>query len=183
MAWRPHTPPHCMKAGAITAPALSLLANINCECRKNTATTCRNCNCFGQCGNKLEYKTALCCSTQDTILRIDESQGPVVIMMNITPQSTQTDDDPTSTSEPWGLELGDKSKGIPLLQPIAHQHQLESRTNTISKKTAMFPAPPFLVVDQKTDLVYGDHVHQHPSMHTLWEGSLTMPSDKSSGDI
>jgi hypothetical protein len=46
----------------------------SCKCHK-MKQQCHNCDWFGQCCNKLDYKVALCHSTQDTILGIDESKA------------------------------------------------------------------------------------------------------------
>jgi hypothetical protein len=68
---------------------------------------------FDRCCNKLDFKAALCCSTQETTLGPDEIPTPVVLLSNVTPQSTPTKDKPTGLSEPQRLELGNKSKGSP----------------------------------------------------------------------
>ena len=86
--------------------------------------------------------------------------GPVVILTNITPQSTQTDDEPTSPSEPRRLELEDKSKGSP---PPAEP--TEGDDNTHEREDGDVPGSSLLVVDQMMDKVYGDHVHQNPGAH------------------
>jgi hypothetical protein len=106
----PHSTP--LHEGRCCSCSKQYTCQRGCECRK-TKRQCRNCDCFGQCRNKLDYRAALCLSTHDTIPGNDDSPGPVVIMTNITPQSTQTDDEPTSPSEPRRLVLEDKSKGCP----------------------------------------------------------------------
>ena len=84
----------------------------SCECRKSKQP-CRNCDYFGQCRNKQDYKAALCRSTQDTLPGTDESPGPVVILTNVAPQSTQTDDKPTKPAQPRHLILEEPPKGSP----------------------------------------------------------------------
>jgi hypothetical protein len=108
-----------------------------CDCRKSKRQ-CRNCDCFGQCRNKLDYRAALCRSTHDIIPGNDDSPGPVAIMTNITLQSIQTDDKPTSPSEPQRLVLEEKSKECsPPAEPTEGEDKPHEREDICSR------IPPF----------------------------------------
>jgi hypothetical protein len=130
-----------------------------CEYRKSKRQ-CRNCDCFGQCRNKLDYRAALCHSTHDTIPGNDDSPGPVVIMTNITRQSTQTNDEPTSPSEPRCLVLEEKSKGR---SPPAEPTKGEDKPH--EREDGDVPGSSLSDADQKMDKVYGDHIHHNPGTH------------------
>jgi hypothetical protein len=95
----------------------------------------------------------LCGSSQDTTLGSDEILSPVLILMNITPQSSPSQqDESNSPSEPRRLELDDKSKGSPAPtstprsgqeEDILHEDQEDSDT----------PGSPILVADRMLDKV------------------------------
>jgi hypothetical protein len=81
-------------------------------------------------------------------------------MTNIAPQSTQeTDDAPTSPSEPRRLELGGKSKGCPTPEPTGKDKQHHT------KDDSDLPGSFLSKADQMMNTVYGDHVHQNPGTH------------------
>jgi hypothetical protein len=81
-------------------------------------------------------------------------------MTNITPQSTQTDNEPTSPSEPRRLVLEDKSKGCP---PPAEPNEGVDKPH--EREDGNVPGSSLSDADQKMDKVYGDHVHQNPGTH------------------
>jgi hypothetical protein len=81
-------------------------------------------------------------------------------MTNITPQSTQTGDEPTSPSKPQRLVLEEKSKGCsPPAEPAEGEDKPHEREDGDVPRSSLSDA------DQKMDKVYGDHVHQNPGTH------------------
>ena len=91
----------------------------------------------------------------------DDSPVHVASLTDDTPQSTPTDDEPTSpSSEPRRLELDDKSKGSPPPEPS------RGAADTLhEREDGDVPGSSLSDADQKMDKVYGDHVHQNPGKH------------------
>ena len=84
-------------------------------------------------------------------------------MTNITPPSTQTDDEPTSRPEPRCLDLEDKSKGSPT--PADSSTKSTGKDEHHDLEDGDLPGASLSEADQKMDKVYRDHVHQNPGMH------------------
>jgi hypothetical protein len=83
-------------------------------------------------------------------------------MTNITPQeSTQTNDEPTSPSEPRRLVLEEKSKRR---SPPAEPTKGEDKPH--EREDGNVPGSSLSDADQKMDKVYGE-VHQNPGTHLL----------------
>jgi hypothetical protein len=87
----------------------------------------------------------------------------VVILTNNTPQSTQTNNEPTILSVPRRLELGNKSKGSP--PPADTSKSTGDKDKHHKQEDGNVPGSSLSEADQKMDAVYGGHVHQNLGTH------------------